>query len=58
MCYRRNKPYSKDSQKMRKVLRTYKKEIFPALTPKAKILYILSLYFPLLSKAVLKFPKH
>lgn len=54
MCYRRNKPYSEDSRKMRKVLRKYAKVLFPALTPKAKILFLLSVSLPLTSSIIIK----
>lgn len=57
MCYRKNTPYSTDSKKMRKVLRDYQKILFPAQTPKAKILYILSMYLPWISHTVIKHHK-
>ncbi len=45
-CMRKHKPYSSDSRKMRKVLRAYKKELFPALKLKQKIGYYLYVYIP------------
>lgn len=45
-CVRYNRPYSADSKKMRKVIKEHKKEIYPALLGKAKIVYLLYLYFP------------
>lgn len=58
MCYRKNTPYSTDSKKMRKTLRQYRKTLFPALTPKGKVLYILSMYLPLISHTAMKLSKH
>lgn len=48
-CLRKNKPYSEDCKKMRKVLREYKRELFPALKLKHKLAYYVFVYFPFAS---------
>ena len=53
-CVRRNRPYSLDSKKMRKVIKQYKKEIYPALLGKARVMCFLYLYFPATSAILLK----
>ncbi len=45
-CVRKNKPYSKDSIAMRRVVQAHKKAIFPALTRNGKIAYFLYVYLP------------
>ncbi len=45
-CFRYVKSYSEDGRKMRRELRIYKKEIFPALTRKARLAYTLYAYLP------------
>ncbi len=57
-CAKRNSPYSADSKKMRKVMKRYKKEIYPALTAKGKIWYILYIYFPATCASVSKIKKN
>ncbi len=54
-CFNKNKPHSEDSEKMRKVLKEYKKDIYPALTSKGKIVYILYVHFPATAAALFKF---
>ncbi len=56
-CHSKNKLFSSDSRKMRKVLRQYRKTVFPALTGKAKMLYFAVLYFPLIAHLLLKIKK-
>jgi len=51
-CIKKHKPYSEDSKKMRKVLRQYKKELFPALSWKQKVGYYLYVYIPFSSLVI------
>lgn len=46
LCISKNKVFSKDSIKMRRVLRKYQKEIVPAMVRNGKIRYLLYAYFP------------
>lgn len=48
-CYPKNKLFSTDSRKMRKVLREYTKLMLPAFSVKEKMLYISYAYFPLIN---------
>lgn len=50
MCIAKNKPYSTDAVKMRKVLKAHKKDIFPALSRLRKMLYLISCYCPIVTK--------
>lgn len=45
-CVSKNKPYSNDAKKMRKFMKERKKEFFPNLSFKGKILCLLFLYLP------------
>lgn len=54
ICIARNKPYSGDSKKMRKVLKEYKKAILPAMSFRGKIIYTLSCYLPLTTYVIFK----
>ncbi len=45
-CAARNKIYSKDCKKMRKVLKENKKALLPALTFKSKIVFLICIYLP------------
>lgn len=51
-CYKRNPLYSADCKKMRKLMKGYKKILFPALTPICKVRYYLSIYMPSVYKAL------
>lgn len=46
-CISKNKVYSIDAKKMRKVLRRYKKEILPTFSLPRKLMYIIAAYFPI-----------
>ncbi len=58
VCFEKNKPYSKDSKKMRKVLREYKTVILPVLSFKGKIAYLLGTYCPITYSLILKLRKN
>lgn len=58
VCFEKNKPYSKDSKKMRKILREYKKVILPVLSFKGKIAYLMGAYCPLTYTLFLKLRKN
>ena len=45
-CIERNKPYSEDAGKMRRVLKAHKQDIYPALIGKSKLLFYAYLYLP------------
>lgn len=45
-CVQRNKPYSDDAKKMRKVMKEHSEDICPALTVKGRIVFYLYLYLP------------
>ena len=53
-CMQRNKPYSKDSRKMRKVLKEYRKIILPAMSFKQKLLYLGYIYLPAVTNLIFK----
>ena len=57
VCFQKNKPYSEDSRKMRSVMKEHRKDIFPALSLKARCLYTLSLYLPATAQLLLKLKK-
>ena len=46
VCFKQNKLHSEDSRKMIAVMREYKNQLFPALSFKSKLLYLLSIHFP------------
>ena len=52
-CIAKNSPYSNDAKKMRKALKEYKKELLPAFSRKARLLFYLYLYFPATAKYIL-----
>lgn len=45
-CLKANKPYGNDAKEMRKVVKKYKGQIFPSLSLKVKILFLLAVYMP------------
>lgn len=53
-CAKRNTPYSMDSKRMRKVMKQYRKEICPALSSKAKIMYFICMHFPVTASMIFK----
>ncbi len=53
-CFEQNEPDSADVKKMRKVLKTYKKDILPALSLKQGIAYRMYICAPKLIKFILK----
>lgn len=55
LCAQKNKPYSADAKKMRELLREYRKDIYPALKTKRKIVYLICCYCPLTTKFILMF---
>lgn len=46
LCMERCKPNSEDGRKIRQTLKEFKKEIFPVMNIKWKVMYFLTIYFP------------
>ncbi len=52
-CARYNKPFDKETKKMRMILKKYRKIITPSLSAKGKLLYLICSYLPLTTHLIL-----
>lgn len=46
LCMRRNKPYSPDGKRIRRVMKEHRKELLPAMSRRGKIVFVAAVYFP------------